>query len=149
MSNHTLTEALADRFKDKQIEESFGMPALHIEKDELIACARTLKEEKVFDFKMLVCETAVDRTEHFELVCHLRSLSHGHEMILKTHVERDGTPELHSLYGLWHAAELFEDEIYDLFGIRFAGHPFLRRIMLDDSFNGYPLRKDFINTEEL
>lgn len=70
-------------------------------------------------------------------------------MILKTRTEREGLPTLPSLYGLWQIAELFEDEIYDLFGIRFENHPNLRRLFLDESFEGHPLRKDFVNKQEL
>lgn len=149
MNKETLTEALGGHFEGKKIEESFGFPALMAEKEELSGYARILKENKQFNFDMLVCETAVDRTDSFELVCHLRSVSLGHEMILKTRVGREPSPSLTSLCGLWPAAELFEDEIYDLFGIWFENHPFLRRILLDDDYPGYPLRKDFVNTLEL
>ena len=149
MNKEGLTEALKSRFEGKEQTESFGMPCLVVGKEELTVVARQLREETAFGFDMLVCETAVDRNEYFELVCHLRSVSNRQEMILKTKAEREEMPVLPSLCGLWPAAELFEDEIYDLFGIRFEGHPFLRRIMLDETFEGHPLRKDFVNTLDL
>ena len=149
MNKEALTEALKSRFEGTELEESFGMPCLVVDKKELPIIAHLLKEEKPFGFDMLVCETAVDRNEYFELLYHLRSVSNGQEMILKTKAEREAMPVLPSLCRLWPAAELFEDEIYDLFGIRFEGHPFLRRIMLDETFEGYPLRKDFVNTLDL
>ena len=147
MNNELLKEALTSRFADKEIGESFGFPAIRVEKDELFHMADMLASEESFCMDMLVCETAVDWNDHFELVCHLRSVAKGHEMILKIQVERAGKPVLSSLCGIWQAAELFEDEIYDMFGIYFENHPFLRRIMLDDMFEGYPLRKDFVNAE--
>lgn len=149
MNNTELIEALTKCFPDKRRGESYGLPVLYVACEELLASARTLKENGSFDFSQLVCETVVDRTRCFELVCHLRSVSGGHEMILKTEVDREGMPELSSLHALWQSAELFEDEIYDLFGIRFAGHPNLRRLFLDDDFEGYPLRKDYVNKQEL
>lgn len=149
MSMINLTQLLINKFQGKQIEESFGLPALSVAKEELEASARLLKEDDAFKFNFLVCETAVDKNTCFELICHLRSLTNKYELILKTQVEREGIPTLPSLCGLWDAAELFEDEIYDLFGIRFENHPNLRRIMLDDDFKGHPLRKDFVNGQEL
>lgn len=149
MNKEKLAEALRYRFGGQEIGESFGFPMLQVEKEQLYHDAHILLSEEPFRFDMLVCETAVDRNDYFELVCHLRSVAEGHEMILKTRVERGEMPVLASLCGLWQAAELFEDEVYDLFGIYFEHHPFLRRIMMDDDFQGYPLRKDFVNVEEL
>ena len=149
MNNEGLIQALSSHFEGKEIGESFGFPALSVEKEELTGYAGLLKDNKRFDFDMLVCETAVDRNESFELVCHLRSVKQRHDLILKTKVAREEMPVLPSLCRLWPAAELFENEIYDLFGIRFEGHPFLRRIMLDEAFEGHPLRKDFLNKEDL
>lgn len=148
MNKEQLTAAIKSHLDGKETDESFGFLALQIEKEELSDVAYRLKTNKLFAFDMLVCETAVDRIEYFELLYHLRSVSLGHEMILKTRVAREAMPLLPSLCGVWPAAELFEDEIYDLFGIRFEGHPFLRRIMLDEAFEGYPLRKDFVNKLE-
>ena len=149
MNKEELTTLLSNRFQGNDIGESFGLPALIIAKEELMDTAHLLKEDQTFGFNQLVCETVTDRSEYFELVCHLRAVGKGHEMILKTHVEREETPLLPSLYELWQAAELFEDEIYDLFGIRFDNHPHLRRLFLDEEFEGYPLRKDFVNTLDL
>ena len=149
MNKEELTTLLANRFQRKETGESFGLPALMVRKEELLATARKLKKDPSFNFNQLVCETVTDRTGYFELVCHLRSVGEGHEMILKTQVGREATPLLPSLYELWQAAELFEDEIYDLFGIRFENHPNLRRLFLDEDFEGYPLRKDFVNTLDL
>lgn len=149
MNKEELTAAIKSHFEGKETDESFNFPALLVEKKDLPDVAHLLKTNKLFGFDMLVCETAVDRNDYFELLYHLRSVSTGHEMILKTRVAREAMPVLPSLCGLWPAAELFEDEIYDLFGIRFEGHPFLRRIMLDEGFEGYPLRKDFVNKLEL
>lgn len=152
MNNKELEKKLADRFPGKQKAESFGFPALYVEKEELLVTACALKEEEAFNFSQLVCETVVDKKTCFELICHLRSIRKADEMILKTQVERktcsQELPVLPSLYSIWQGAELFEDEIYDLFGIRFEHHPNLRRLFLDEDFEGYPLRKDYVNRQE-
>ena len=64
-------------------------------------------------------------------------------MVLKVILDNRETPEIESVYSLWKAADLFEDEIFDLFGIRFLNHPNLRRIFLGNDWPGYPLRKDY------
>lgn len=152
MNKIELEKKLVARFPGKQKEESFGLPALYVGKEELLATACALKEEEAFDFSQLVCETIVDKKTCFELICHLRSIRRADEMILKTQIEREPNsqelPVLPSLYSLWQGAELFEDEIYDLFGIRFEHHPNLRRLFLDENFEGYPLRKDYVNRQE-
>lgn len=149
MNKEELATLLTHRFEGKEIGESFGLPALAVDKEEFLNTARLLKEDETLGFNQLVCETVTDRTDYFELVCHLRAVEKGHEMIFKTQVGRKATPLLPSLYELWQAAELFEDEIYDLFGIRFENHPNLRRLFLDEDFEGYPLRKNFVNTPNL
>jgi NADH:ubiquinone oxidoreductase subunit C len=91
-------------------------------------------------------ETAVDYIEddYFEVVYLLRSLRHNHELALKVRTASRDDPVVPSLVDLWQTAEFQEREIYDLFGIRFAGHPDLRRLFMWDEFRGHPLRKDFL-----
>ena len=97
---------------------------------------------------MLTDLTAVDfpdREPRFEIVSHVYSLSKGHRLRLKTAVgdEEGETVEVDSLTALWASANWMEREAYDMFGVRFIGHPDLRRILLYPEFEGYPLRKDY------
>jgi len=78
----------------------------------------------------------------FELVAHLYSLTHNHRLRVKTRVP-ETDPAVSSLTGLWKAANWLEREVWDMFGIRFSGHPDLRRILLYEGFVGHPLRKDY------
>jgi NADH-quinone oxidoreductase subunit C len=95
---------------------------------------------------MLVDVTAVDwldaREQRFELVYQLLSLSKKHRVTVRVPVSEDA-PEVESATRLWSGANFMEREVWDMFGIRFRGHPGLRRILLYDEFVGHPLRKDY------
>ncbi len=101
-----------------------------------------LKTTPGLEFNYLANLTAVDRLDCFEVVYHLYSLRLGHSLVVKAQVDRD-RPWVPSVTGVWRGADYQEREAYDMFGITFAGHPDLRRILLYDEFEGYPLRKDF------
>jgi NADH-quinone oxidoreductase subunit C len=101
-----------------------------------------LAELRDAGFDRLDMVTAVDYTDEFELVyrLHSRSLSTG--VFVKARIGRDGQG-VQSVFDLWPAALWQEREVFDLFGIDFAGHPDLRRILLPEEFEGHPLRKDY------
>jgi len=107
---------------------------------------RWLKEDPQLDFNFLADLTAVDyldkRTPRFEVVYHLYSLSKNHRLRVKIPVAGED-PVVDSLTPLWKGANWLEREVWDMFGIRFRGHPDLRRILLYEQFEGYPLRKDY------
>ncbi|HTQ03304.1 MAG TPA: NADH-quinone oxidoreductase subunit C [Polyangiaceae bacterium] len=110
--------------------------------------ARFLKDDPRADMSMLIDLTAVDypeRTPRFEVVAHLYSLSKGHRLRLKARVgDQAGTSvEIDSVADLWASANWAERECWDMFGVRFKGHPDLRRILLYPEFEGHPLRKDY------
>jgi NADH-quinone oxidoreductase subunit C len=143
MTKEDLKTYLGQNFPSNKIEDSFDFPVLFVDKSELIIVAEKLKESKETLFDFLFCETAIDRNPNFEVVYHLSSTTYHHDMVLKVVLEDRVNPELESVYSLWKAADLYENEIYDMFGIRFNNHPNLRRIMLGDEWQGYPLRKDY------
>jgi NADH-quinone oxidoreductase subunit C len=107
-----------------------------------------LKDNPQSDMTMLTDLTAVDfpeRDPRFEVVAHLYSLSRGHRLRLKARVgDREGeTVELDSLTDFWGSANWLERECFDMFGVKFLGHPDLRRILTYPEFEGHPLRKDY------
>ncbi|MGL5786978.1 MAG: NADH-quinone oxidoreductase subunit C [Bacteroidales bacterium] len=140
-----LENYLITHFETDQLSERFGMRALEVNNEQWLLTAITLKEHPDLCFNQLVCESVTDRGDKgFELFGHLRSYKTGEELVLVTYIGKEHeVPEIESLAGIWGSAELFEDEIYDLFGIKFNNHPFLRRIMLGEDFEGYPLRKSY------
>lgn len=110
----------------------------------LVAVATFLRDDPALDCRYPTAITAVDRLNHFELVYHLSSLQRNHMVILKTRVLDHEAPEAPSVVPVWYGASFQEREIYDLMGIRFSGHPFLKRLFLWEGFPGHPLRKDFL-----
>ena len=143
MNKAELKAYLEQTFPSGKVEETFDFPLLFVDKSELIEVASKLKDSDETKFDFLFCETAIDRRTNFELVYHLTSTIFRHDMVLKVVIEDRENPEVESVYSLWKAAEMFEDEIFDMFGIRFSNHPNLRRIMLGDEWPGFPLRKDY------
>lgn len=122
-----------------------GDDTIVIHRDSLLEVARRLKEDPELDFQILVDLTAVDyvdEVERFEIVYHFLSLRRNHRLRVKVRVHEDD-PEVPSLVSLWSGANWLEREVWDMFGIRFKGHPDLKRILMYEEFQGHPLRKDY------
>ncbi len=117
--------------------------SLLVKSESLFDIASFLKTEPGLEFNYLVHITAVDYRDYFELVYHLVSLKHNHSLVIKTRCHDREAPTAPSVVSLWRGAELQEREIFDLMGIRFDGHPNMKRIFLWEGFPGHPLRKDF------
>ena len=115
-----------------------------IELDSLREVLRFMKETPDLDFASLISISAVDYIEYFEVVYHLRSMRRNQSAVLKTRCYGRGEPTVPSMVDLWRGADLQEREIWDLMGIRFEGHPNMKRILLWEGFPGHPLRKDFL-----
>jgi NADH-quinone oxidoreductase subunit C len=104
-----------------------------------------LKSDPRLQFDVLIDITAVDylgRKPRFDVVYHLLSLPFNRRLRLKVQVD-DGEESLRSLTPWWGAANWLEREVWDMFGIRFIGHPGLKRILMYEEFQGHPLRKDY------
>src|SRR6266700_7747389 len=114
--------------------------SLEIDRTHLVAVCRFLRDQLRFD--LLSCISGVDMLDHLETVYHVRSTTRDQLLQLKVRLENE-KPEVDSVVSVWQTANWLERETYDLFGIRFTGHPDLRRMLLDDDFEGYPLLKSF------
>ncbi|MBA2391994.1 MAG: NADH-quinone oxidoreductase subunit C [Ktedonobacteraceae bacterium] len=114
--------------------------ALNIDREHLVAVCRFLRDQLGFD--LLSCISGVDMLDHLETVYHIRSISRSQLLQLKVQIDRE-KPEVDSIVSVWQTANWLERETYDMYGIHFSGHPDLRRMMLDDDFEGYPLLKTF------
>jgi NADH/F420H2 dehydrogenase subunit C len=113
---------------------------LEVERANLLPVCRFLRDQLGFD--LLSSISGVDMLDHLEAVYHVRAISK--KQVLQFRVRIDArNPEVESVVSIWPGANWLEREVYDLFGIRFLGHPDLRRILLDDDFEGYPLLKSF------
>lgn len=134
---------LVERF-NVPVSEFRGDVTIQVSPDQLIPVCQMLRDAE--SFEMLIDETAVDfwpeETPRFHLVCQLRSISR--DLILSIAVPLNGNePIAPSLTGVFPNADWYERECWDLFGIRFAGHPDLRRILMPHDWAGHPLRKDY------
>ena len=110
----------------------------------IVEALRWLHDDPEMDAATLANQCGVDRYDRFEIVYHLQSLDRNHLIVVKAVIEDHEQPSLPSAYGVYKGALLQEREIYDLMGVRFEGHPDLRRLFLWEGFPGYPLRKDFM-----
>ena len=90
----------------------------------------------------LFCLTCVDWKTHLTMVYHLSSTVHRQTVVIKAKLDRS-TPEIKTVCDIWRTAEFHEREVYEMFGVKFTDHPDLRRLILTDDFEGWPLRKDF------
>jgi NADH-quinone oxidoreductase subunit C len=126
------------------VSDAFGELTLTVETDRWVDVARYLRDDPSCLYICFLDLCGVDypvREKRFEVVLHLLSPRHNHRIRVKTSVDED-TP-VASLCEVFPAADWFEREAYDLFGVLFSNHPDLRRILTDYGFDGHPLRKDF------
>lgn len=140
-----LIDAFRNKFPGDTLESHAfrGDETVVVRKEALVRAALFLRDELGFD--MLMDLTAADylpREPRYELVCHLYSTKHNYRLRLKCPVEGK-SPEADTLTGVWAAANWFEREAWDMFGVNFKGHPDLRRLLMYDGFEGHPLRKDY------
>jgi len=118
--------------------------------ERLLQVAARLRDDPAFAFDLLLDHAAVDRhaENRFELFYHLFSTAHGHALTLTALVPRDA-PVAPTVSCIWPAARWHEREAYDLMGILYDEHPDLRRLFLEDDWQGFPLRKDYRDPDML
>lgn len=165
MTGSEIIAILKEKFGDRLREAKADAldPFVAVDASDLIEVCTFLRNEPRLQFDMLNCITGVDYLEtekaklakagfepHLEVVYHFSSFVKRHRFVLKIVLPRwkggkDGElPEVPSVTELWPAADWHERETYDLVGVRFTGHPNLKRILLSDDWDGHPLRKDYV-----
>ena len=137
--------ALQERFPgDVKADDRKGYSGIVISNDKLVEIALAIRDE--YGFNYLTSATAVDylgQGDHMEMVYHaFRAPEGGPGLVFKAQTNRE-TPSIPSLIRVWPGADFQEREAYDLYGIRFPGHPNLKRILMWDGFDGHPMRKDW------
>ncbi|MEE9562394.1 MAG: NADH-quinone oxidoreductase subunit D [Thermoanaerobaculia bacterium] len=147
MPTVTATPPLLDRYPEGSIapQEGLDQPTWIVRREILQELARDLRDHPQTRFDLLLDLCGVDfpeREERFEAVYHLFSVPRRERLRLKVPVSEED-PVLPSLIDVWKGANWFEREAFDMFGLRFDGHPNLRRILTHEAFHGHPLRKDY------
>ncbi|MGH7273702.1 MAG: NADH-quinone oxidoreductase subunit C [Nitrospiria bacterium] len=144
---HLIAQRIQAQFPQHLIDarEAFGELTLQLRREGIPEVCRFLRDDPDLAFDHITDICSVDYPEdeeRFEVVYHFYSIRKHHRIRVKARLpEEDCT--IDSLTGLWRGANFLEREVYDMMGIRFNHHPDLRRILLTDDFDGYPLRKDF------
>lgn len=145
MNNEEIKKFVLDRVPEAECAEGTQFVQVTIPAEKILPLAAELKSNEITSFDFLFCLTAVDWPAHMEVVYHLKSTQHGHQFVLKTKINSRENPEVETVCHIWRTAELHEREAYDLFGIKFLNHPDLRRLLLTDDWEGYPMRKDYVD----
>ena len=117
--------------------------SIYITRESIRDAIAQLKNQGVTDYLSdLTCADFYPREPRFEMAYHLLSIARKDRVRLKVKLSGED-PVIESITPIWPSANFFEREVFDLFGIRFLGHPYLRRIMLPEDWEGHPLRKDY------
>lgn len=140
----SLLAPLPEKFSGVTTRPATDCPAFNVPADDWPAVARFLRDELKFD--LLTDVSGVDwkdASPRFSAVYHVTSTSHHGYVRIVVDCADDEAPKVPSAVDIWPAADWHERETFDMFGIRFSGHPDLRRILMWDDYPHYPLRKDF------
>ena len=152
MKPEEIYEALTAQFGETILgldTELAGDPSISVAPASIADVCQYLAETDTLAFDSLMCLSGVDlnaKDEELAIVYHLYAMKHRHSVVLKTAVPKTD-PHLPSVSHIWKTADWHEREAYDLYGIFFQGHTDLRRILLPDDWEGYPLRKDYKEPE--
>ena len=141
-----------DRVKSKYANiiidspEFRGDQTITVKKESTLELFKFLRDDPELNFNFLMDLTAVDylnrKDARFEVIYHLYSFKHNGRLRVKIPTSEDDC-SINSICSLWKTANWYEREVWDLYGIKFIGHPDLRRILLYEEFKGHPLRKDY------
>jgi len=145
-----LQTALGDKIVS--VTEALGEVTLVVKAQHLLAVGAILRDDATLKFEQMIDLCGMDYSDYgdgawegarFAIVYHFLSLTHNRRVRLRVFALDDAFPVVESVIGLWSAANWFEREAFDLYGIMFTGHPDLRRLLTDYGFVGHPFRKDF------
>ncbi len=145
MDNTQLKTFISSLVADATFEETKEYLIAIVSPDELHNLAKKLKENQSTTFDYLFCLSGVDMVTYFYTVYHLTSTLHGHSLVLKAKITDHDNPSVDTVSDIWKTADFHEREAYDFFGIKFNNHPDMRRLFMPDDWNGFPLRKDYVD----
>ena len=144
--NQTLCKKISEKFSDS-IDGDQNNDWIQLKSENWLKIAKWLKSDEELSFDSLQCNTGMDLGEGvLESRYNLHSMKHLHKVEIRIKVSAE-KPDIPSVEQIWRVADWFERETYDMFGINFIGHRDLRRILLPDDWEGWPLRKDYQEQE--
>ncbi len=146
MTNEALQQLITSWFPETEFWEE-GSEFLNVEAstDNLHELMSKLKENEQTRFDYLFCLTGVDWEESLGVIYHLESTEFRHQIVVRVRTDNRDNPAFDTVSDIWYTAEFHEREVFDFFGIVFNNHPNLQRLFLTDEWDGWPLRKDYVD----
>jgi len=126
-------------------EEKSQFLNITVQPEQLHPLMTQLKSNSETNFDYLFCLSGVDWGAALGVVYHLESTTHRHTIVVKVKTEDRVNPTLDTVCDIWYTAEFHEREVFDFFGIKFTNHPNLKRLFLTEEWDGFPLRKDYVD----
>jgi NADH/F420H2 dehydrogenase subunit C len=145
MTNEQLVEKVKSLVPEAEFSESKDYLNVTIPPEKLHELCFRLKNDKDTLFDYLFCLTGVDWGNELGVVYHLSSTELKHYIVLKVKTSDRENGAIDTVCDIWRTAEFHEREVFDLLGVKFNNHPDLRRLLLDENWVGYPLRKDYVD----
>ena len=143
MTKDELKIQLADLLPTAEFDESGEWLNVNVALADWKGFAKQIRHSSELNFDYLFCLTCVDWKTHFAMVYHFTSSSaRENNIVVKVKLDRTN-PEIETVSDIWLTAEFHEREVYEMFGVNFLHHPDLRKLILPDDWEGYPLRKDY------
>jgi NADH-quinone oxidoreductase subunit C len=145
MTNEEIKQSVSAIFPAVTYDETGEFLNILISAAELRPLMKAFRYNKEYSFDFLFCLTCIDWKTHLMMVYHLLSKTHRHNIVVKAKIADVNKPEIETVCDIWQTANFHEREVFDLFGVNFIHHPDMRRILLDENWDGYPLRKNYVD----
>ena len=141
MTNEEIKEYISSLAPAASFDETGEWLNVIVEPAQLKPTMAALRTGKM-QMNYLFCLTCVDFKTHLTMVYHLSATTHRQSIVIKANLNREQAV-IETVCDIWRTAEFLEREVFEMFGVDFTNHPDLRKLILEDGFKGYPLRKDF------
>jgi len=146
MTNEALQNLISSWIPELEFtEEGSQFLNITVQPEQLHQLMTQLKESEETSFDYLFCLTGMDWGKELGVIYHLESTTHRHNLVVKVKTEDRENPTLDTVSNIWQTADFHEREVFDFFGIKFNNHPNMTRLFLTDEWEGYPLRKDYVD----
>ena len=146
MTNEALQNLISSWIPNLELtEEKSQFLNITVQPEQLHQLMTQLKSNSETNFDYLFCLSGMDWGAALGVVYHLESTIHRHQLVVKVKTEDRENPTFDSVWTIWRTAEFHEREVFDFFGIQFNNHPNLKRLFLTEDWDGFPLRKDYVD----
>jgi NADH-quinone oxidoreductase subunit C len=146
MTNEALQNLISSWIPELEFtEEKSQFLTITVQPEQLLQLMTQLKSNSETNFDYLFCLSGVDWGKELGVVYHLESTTHRHQIVVKVKTEDRVNPTFDTVCNIWRTAEFHEREVFDFFGIKFNNHPNLKRLFLTEEWDGFPLRKDYVD----